>query len=73
MRTFVRKLHPSKSCAAPRTFATTYAFSQHASDTDQTPYWRGLGPWKDVHANDFLNYGWQVRFVNNSLVVNNQV
>ena len=60
MRTFAKGLYPSKVAAAPRTFATTCSTSQHTSDTDQIPYWRNLSPWKDVQANDFLNYGWQV-------------
>ena len=67
MRIFARRLHPGNLSATPRTFATTCAFNQHVSDTEQTPYWRSLGPWKDVHADDFLNYGWQVRCLNDSL------
>lgn len=66
IRTFARRLHPSDVLATPRTFATTYAFNQHASDTEQNPYWRSLGPWKDVQADEFLNYGWQVSCLNNS-------
>jgi hypothetical protein len=60
MRTLARTLQPSKVVATSRSFATTYSPSQHISDNDQTPYWRNLRPWKDVHADDFLNYGWQV-------------
>ena len=65
-RTIARRLHPSKVSEVQRTFATTYTSNQYTSDTDQIPYWRSLGPWKDVHADDFLNYGWQVRQVNNA-------
>lgn len=64
IRTFARRLHPSNVLATPRSFATTYGFNQHASDTEQNPYWTSVGPWKNVHADEFLNYGWQVRCVN---------
>lgn len=60
MRTLARTLQSSKVVATPRTFATTCSPNQYPSDNDQTPYWRNLRPWKDVHADDFLNYGWQV-------------
>jgi hypothetical protein len=67
MRTFAKGSYPSKVIATPRTFATTCSTSQHTSDTDQIPYWRNLSPWKDVHADEFLNYGWQVSSVYGSL------
>lgn len=64
IRTFARRLHLSNVFATSRSFATTYGFNQHASDTEQNPYWKSVGPWKNVQADEFLNYGWQVRCVN---------
>ena len=60
MKTFGRTLQSSRVVATPRNFATTYSLNQHASDTEQIPYWKRLSPWKDVPADDFLKYGWQV-------------
>lgn len=69
MRILTRTLQSSKVVATPRTFATTCLPNQYASDIYQTPYWRKLSPWKDVHPDDFLSYGWQVGFPLNSLVI----
>jgi hypothetical protein len=60
MRTLARTLQSSKVVASRRSFATTCSPNQHVSDDAQTPYWKNLSPWKDVHADEFLNYGWQV-------------
>lgn len=64
MRRVPRPLYAILTTAKPRSFATTSLLNQHASDTEQVPYWRKVGPWKEVHADDFLTYGWQVRCIN---------
>jgi lysine 2,3-aminomutase len=45
----------------PRALSQSIAQYRSASTlTDQEPYWQKIKPWKDVPAEEFKSYRWQV-------------
>lgn len=47
--------------AALRTIAHTSSVDSKSAEAEPEPYWTHLRPWKDVKADQFLAYSWQVR------------
>lgn len=51
----------SRILPAVRSYTTTSPFAHRSAGILQDPYWKHLQPWKDVEAEEFLTYEWQVR------------
>lgn len=67
MRRMPRTPYWGRAVATPRNFATSSPSIRYDSGTE-LPYWRHVRPWTEVQADAFLNYGWQVRCLNNTLL-----
>lgn len=60
IRHITQACDPTKATIGPGTNNSMPPMYQHALRLEVVPYWKHVRPWKEVPAEDFLQYGWQV-------------
>ena len=66
MKHIVRNSLRTRISTLPRSYSTISYTDQSILAAAPAPYWKNLGPWKDVKTHEFLTYGWQVGEQSNS-------